>query len=313
MPNRFCAICGKEISENDPHFGMCYNCYLKEKPLFELPKRFSFNYCMDCGSYSKKEEWVSPKSIDIDLFSIINEAVNKFLLEPYLKKDNIKFSIIYDEKSYVYSSKDLLKNLDIIIKGILKGNTNIKHQETINLIINYLLCKNCTNLRGGTYYVSIIQLRVKDETQFNVIEEAFNNINKFVEKLFEKDHKQYISKVEDQKFGLDLYLSTNELMNYIIRQLRKDYHFLTKRTKKLIGRDIQRGKNLFRYKTLIKFLPIQKNDIVIINNEDFLVENITKNKILLRNKNNLKLIKDYSYFFNENIVKKDRGSLIGTR
>ncbi|MFX1316953.1 MAG: NMD3-related protein, partial [Promethearchaeota archaeon] len=229
-------------------------------------------------------------------------------------KDNIKFSIIYDEKSYVYSSKDLLKNLDIIVKGTMKGNSNIKHQETINITINYLLCKNCTNIRGGTYYVSIIQLRVKEETQFDLIEEALNNINKFVEKLFEKDHKQYISKVEDQKFGLDLYLSTTELMNYIIRQLSKEYYFLTKRTKKLIGRDVQRGKNLFRYKTLIKFLPIQKNDIIIINNEDFLVENISKKQVFLRNKNNSKLIKDYSYFFNEKFVKKkERGNLIGKR
>ena len=58
MVNRFCAICGKNLDENAPHFGMCLNCYLKEHPLFELPNRFSFKTCIDCGSYSIKEEWI---------------------------------------------------------------------------------------------------------------------------------------------------------------------------------------------------------------------------------------------------------------
>lgn len=302
MPNRFCAICGKVISDVDPHFGMCYDCYLKEKPLFDIPKRFSLNICIDCGSYSKKEVWIEPR--DNELFPTINEAIHRFLLKNYLKKGNIEFSITFDEKSYIFSSKDLLKNLDIVVNGKMKENTNLKYQETINVNLNYLLCKNCSNIRGGTYYISIIQLRVKDETQFDLIDKALNEINKYVEKLFEKDQKHYISKIEDQKFGVDLYLSSNELMNYIIKLLKVKYYFLIKGTKKLIGRDIQKGKNLYRLKTLIKFLPIQKNDIVIIENEDFLVEKITKNKVFLRNKKNSKLIKNYSYFFNEKILKK---------
>jgi len=302
MPNRFCAICGKVISDADPHFGMCYDCYLKEKPLFDLPKRFSLNICIDCGRYSKKEVWIEPR--DNELFPTINEAIHRFLLKNYLKKGNIEFSITFDEKSYIFSSKDLLKNLDIVVNGKMKENTNLKYQETINVNLNYLLCKNCSNIRGGTYYISIIQLRVKDETQFDLIDKALDEINKYAEKLFEKDKKHYISKIEDQKFGVDLYLSSNELMNYIIKLLRVKYYFLIKGTKKLIGRDIQKGKNLYRLKTLIKFLPIQKNDIVIIENEDFLVEKITKNKVFLRNKKNSKLIKNYSYFFNEKILKK---------
>lgn len=302
MPNRFCAICGKAINDSDPHFGMCQDCYLKENPLFDLPKQFSLNICIDCGSYSKKEDWI--KSTDQELFSTINEAIHRFLLKKYLKKGNIDFSITFDEKSYVFSSKDLLSNLDIIVNGKLKENPNLKYQETININLNYLLCKNCSNIRGGTYYLSIIQLRVKDENQFDLINKAINEINKYVEKLFKKDQKHYISKIEDQKLGVDLYLSSKELMNYIITLLKGKFNFLIKRTKKLVGRDIQKGKNLYRLKTLIKFLPILKNDNIIIENEDFLVDKITKNKVFLRNKKNSLIIKNYSFFFNEKFLKK---------
>ena len=64
MPNRFCAICGSELDEESPHFGMCLKCYLEEHPLFELPKSFSVNICIDCGRYSKKEVWIEPNEDD---------------------------------------------------------------------------------------------------------------------------------------------------------------------------------------------------------------------------------------------------------
>ncbi|MFX0105013.1 MAG: NMD3-related protein, partial [Candidatus Hodarchaeota archaeon] len=168
-----------------------------------------------------------------------------------------------------------------------------------------ILCKNCTNLRGGTYFLSIIHLRVKNERQFDLIKQVLEEINEYVEGIFEKDHRQYISKVEDQRYGVDLYLSTNELMNYLIKFLKTNYSFLLKRTKKLVGRDSQRGRNLYRLKTLIKFLPIKNSDIISIENQNYIVENITKNKVILRSENNTKLIKDYSFFFNEKIIKKN--------
>jgi len=303
MPNRFCAICGKNLAENEPHFGMCLNCYLKENPLFDLPNSFSFNICMDCGSFSKKDVWIEPEQNE--LFLIIKQAVQRFLLKNYLKKKNIDFSITLDENSFIFSSKDLLISLEVGIQGILINDPKIEHQQTIKIKLNHILCKNCSNLRGGTYFLSIIQLRVKDEEQFNLIQKVLDEINEYVEGLFETNHKHYISKIEEQKYGVDLYLSTNELMNYIVKFLKLNYYFLLKRTKKLVGRDSQKGKNLYRFKTLIKFLPVSINDVILVNDQNFSVENITKNKVILRSENNTKLIKDYSYFFNENIIRKN--------
>ena len=119
-----------------------------------------------------------------------------------------------------------------------------------------------------------------------------------MENIFKKDDKQYISKIEDVKLGVDLYLSTNELMKHIVSQLKSKYNFILKRTKKLVGRDTQKGRNLYRLKTLIKFLPIKKNDCIFINKSKYFVENITKNRVLLRDENHVKLIKNF-YFFDD--------------
>jgi len=302
MPNRFCAICGKKLVQDDPHFGMCLKCFLKEHPLFKLPDRLSINICLDCGSYSKKDIWIEP--LDNELFSIIKEAVQRFLLKSFLKKNNIDFSFAVNENSFIFSSKDLLVSLEVEIIGVLKEDSNIKHKQIISINLNHILCKNCSNLRGGTYFIAIIQLRVKDEEQFGLIKEVLDEVNDYVENLFEKNHKQYISKIENQKFGVDLYLSTNELMNYLIKFLKSKYYFLLKRTKKLVGRDSQKGRNLYRLKALIKFLPVRIKDVIFIGDQNYYVENITKNKVILRGENNTKLIKDYTYFFNEKIIKK---------
>lgn len=299
MSHRFCAICGKDIDDSAPHFGMCIICYLKEHPLFELPGKFTIKVCIDCGNYTIKDKWI--ESQENEIFLIIENAVRNFLLKPYSKESKIKFSISFDKNSFVYSSKDMLKSVILVIDGMLMDNVAIKHQKKIKVNLEYDLCKNCSNIRGGTYYVSIIQLRVKDETYFNLIAVALEEIHNYVEKLFEKDPRQYITKVEDQKYGVDLYLSTNELMNYIIKYLRTNYHFILKRSKKLVGRDTQKGRNLYRFKSLIKFLPIHKNDAVFIEKKKYIVDSISKSKVVLKDHQGDKLIKEYSYFFNDKI------------
>ena len=89
MVHRFCAICGKSLDKNAPHFGMCLDCFLKENDLFELPEKFTFRTCIDCGSYAIKEEWFNPEYNEI--FSIIEEVLNRFLLKPLSKKKILTF------------------------------------------------------------------------------------------------------------------------------------------------------------------------------------------------------------------------------
>ncbi|MFX1588839.1 MAG: NMD3-related protein [Promethearchaeota archaeon] len=303
MPQRFCAICGKNLTENDPHFGLCLDCYLKENPLFEISSSFTLNICPDCGKYSKKDEWFETNGED--LFFTIEVAIRKFLLKNYLKQDTIDFKFIYDENSFQYSSKDLLSSFNLAIKGKLKENFKYSHEQIIKVNLNYELCRNCVNMRGGTYFLSIIQLRVNDETQFDLIKEVLEDIQNYAEKLFEGDEKNYISKIQNEKYGVDIYLSTNELMNHLISHLKSNYHFVLKRSKKLIGRDIQKGKNIYRLKALIKLLPIHKNDIILIGNQEFRVEAITKNKVILRREDNSKLTKDFTYIFNQKIIIKN--------
>jgi len=297
MPHRFCAICGKEINENAPHFGMCTACYLKENPLFELPKKFDLRICLDCYRYSIKEIWIKPGNSDF--LAVIKEATHELLLNPLNKNQKLTFSIEIDQNSLIFSSKDLITALEMKIKGSIRDNSLIFNEYILKLLIRYELCNNCLNVRSGSYFTSILQLRVKNPSYFDFLKNVIDEINNFIKEEFNEDDKQYVSKMVDQKNGVDMYLSTIELMNHIISHLKPKYNYILKRSKKLVGRDRQKGKGIYRLKALMKFLPIKKNDIVKIKNEEFVVEQILKNDVLLKNKKGEKLNKSFEYFFND--------------
>ena len=301
MPKRFCAICGKDIDETAPHFGMCLNCYLKENPLFTLPNHFDLKICNYCGKFNKKDTWIQPDSYEP--LDIIEEALDKLLLKQIKNAQNIQFKIIPIEESFTYSSKDLLISLDLKVLGELIEDHSTYNEQELSVKVNYELCKNCTNLKGGTFFTSILQLRLEGE-RLKFLENVINDLNNLVEKLFERDEKQYISDIIKQKNGFDLYLSTNELLNHIISYMKSNYQFGLKRTKKLVGRNHQRGKNIYRLKAVIRFLPFIKSDDIDINGEIYYVEQIKRKSVILRDKVERRIIKGYDYFFNEKIIVK---------
>ncbi len=299
MPNRFCAICGETLDENAPTFNMCLKCYLKEHPLFTLPGEFHLIICPDCGNYAKQKDWNETNESDIIL--ITEEAIYNYLLIPLMKKNALEFNLTLDENSVFYNSKNMIETIEFEIEGCQKKNKSMFYKQPIKIILNHELCENCSNLRSGTHFTSIMQLRVMDESQFNLLNDIIQEIQFFTEKEFNKDPKQYISKMEDKKYGVDLLLSTNELMNHLISYLKGQHNFLLKRTKKLVGRDSKQGKNIYRLTSLVKFLPVSKGDRVISENgEEYLVTDITKKRILLKNTSGAKLFLDYEEFFKLN-------------
>jgi nonsense-mediated mRNA decay protein 3 len=307
MPGRFCALCGKSIDDNAPHFSLCLECYLKENPLFILPEKLHIKVCLDCGQYSRKEEWHDSNQEDI--FKVVEDAGHEFLLKEHEKMGKLAFSLKFDEDSYEFSSRDLLKAANLRVYGELKENNDKHYEQVIRITIEYDLCKNCSNIRTGSFFISILQLRVNSEEHMKLIEDAFIFIENFSKKEKEKEPKNYIAKVDEQKYGIDIYLSSNELLNHLISHLKTQYHFALTRSKKLVGRDIQKGKNIYRLKALIRFLPFKKGDRIILRENEYIIENISKKKVVFRNDKNQRYVEDYSFFFSESlkiILENDR-------
>ncbi len=305
MPRRFCAVCGKPLDSSAPHFSLCRDCFSSENPLFHFPEAFSLKACRDCGNYSVNEKWFS--SSELDLFKIVQEAITNALIKPDRSINKIQFQFHIDNDKTAYDSEGRVESLEIELRGRPVDGSLKEYSESIKVLISYDYCQNCLQLKSGIRFLSILQLRVINEDFIDSLGPIVSKIHEFVEEQFLRDPKQYITKLEDQKYGIDLFLSTNELMNHIISFLKNKEHFLLKRSKKLIGRDIQKGKNIYRLKTLLKFLPVKKNDKILFINSEYYVEQILRNKVILRDEKNKKTSVSFSNLFK----KKNKLKILG--
>ncbi|MFW9949479.1 MAG: hypothetical protein ACFFKA_05075 [Candidatus Thorarchaeota archaeon] len=67
---------------------------------------------------------------------------------------------------------------------------------------------------------------------------------------------------------------------------------------------MDKGRNTYRLKSLVKFLPFNKSNWIMLNDEKYFVDNITNKMVILRDQNNLRIVKDYNYFFDEKVSLK---------
>jgi len=301
-PTRFCSICGKEFSTNEKIYDKftCLRCYLKNKPLFLFQDIFYLNICLECGSFSKDSKvkvWLTPSTENI--LEIVKSAINYYLLEPYGKKENIEFKLIILEEKISPNAK-IIEDIYLMITGVHIYDENLIYTQEIKVKLKYGHCDNCISIKQKKIN-AIIQLRVIFDEQHNLIEIAKEKIKNYIDNVSKKDSTEYITKIEYVKNGVDIFLSTQNQTNKIIRLLKPEYNFLIKSSKKLMSRDVQRGKNIYRIKTLIKFLPIEKEDEVITKNIKYIVDKIGKNKVYLIDTLGNRIIKNYQFFFSKKV------------
>lgn len=98
----------------------------------------------------------------------------------------------------------------------------------------YILCKD-------KYYEGIIQLRPYNETALL-----------YIKKNAEKDNVT-ISRIEEQKNGIDIYLSSQRFVRNIAQKIKRQFRSEVKISKSIVTRDRLKSRDLYRATALIKF------------------------------------------------------------
>ena len=118
---------------------------------------------------------------------------------------------------------------------------------------------------NNQYFEGILQLR-------NPSQEIID----FIESKLKKHEKFSISKIVEQKEGLDLYVSDKRYMQRLAQELQKQFGGLIKTSPQLFSRNKQTSKDIFRVNTCIRFYDFSKNDVVRITNKYVRITNIRK-------------------------------------
>ncbi len=204
-----CIKCG--VSDKEKKFieVFCIDCY--EFPI-KKPKPIEIVKCKRCERFRIRGEWK-----DIEW-----EEVKEFLA------NRIKADFEWAE----IKVKDK--------KAIL--HFNIGGEETTRAIrydvnVKIGMCEDCSKM-SGNYFEAIIQLRGNSY-----------KVDKVGEKLFKHIHRRgaFVSKVDELKEGIDLYVSSSK----IAFELIKEFGYSYKISRKLHG--LKQGKRIYRTTFALRF------------------------------------------------------------
>ena len=272
----FCVDCGndKEIFRD----GSCFDCYLKNHEFTKGPSIFDLPHCVHCDSYKYKNLWY-PESFDDILTRYIKQ---QFSISPELKQ--ISFSISCDDAK--------IKTCSVAITGVIEGhNVTETHQLTVRM--KNTVCDVCSKQFGG-YHEAIIQIRSGKK---KMSEETLGEIDRFIgEQLFllqQKNKALFVTDVGQESGGIDFFLSDKQAAFTLVKKAHEQFGGNITTSSKNVG--MKDGKQLYRDTYLLRFLPVEKGDVIKIDSSFMFVVKVSKNKVHVYDlKKDILLIRDAS-------------------
>ena len=277
---KFCAKCGRALTNESNNYNnyLCTDCNSQIVPNYVIPEKFTLRNCNNCGAYSLKTKdqeynWQYKSSaIDDSVF------LKKILKENFFLKFDKKFNV---KSEFSFENPDLFERIDIITNVIIKSKDKPEVQEEILIKLREISCPYCARRRGGRFD-AIVQIRIQHQKDEKKIEEILADCLKIEESENFRRLSNFISKIDNVTNGFDLKVSTNAMARVFIARLRKKYHFEIKISKKLIGVDSEKGSDLYRLSTLLRLIPVDKNDLILFEGIKYYVKSISKNRISLQ-------------------------------
>ena len=214
-----CPSCGRTESPQLKFIqSFCEQCHFQHHKLYDAPPLLDVEQCQKCRKARLSGEWKA--------FS--NDELKKWLVGKIKTPFKIKSSGLRLQETLSEEGKrnyDAYLDVEFEAEGI-----TVKRIIPIRIRISQTQCRECS-LRSGGYFEAIIQLRGDREK----IEKLANRIARRVER-----EKGFVSKTEEKKEGLDMYISSKQSAHEALGWLKA--HYNTSRT--LAGR--KEGKELYR-------------------------------------------------------------------
>lgn len=215
--SKFCPRCGEET---DRLYGdkkkLCAECYPDKHDLLDIPDVVNIEICSVCGRMKKSGEW-------LEEYSMIDQLSAKFA---DFNEEGVEMQLQYWEED-----EDLLVRVHAR-KGEIEDSydTEVRYEKT--------QCKNCSKFSSGFFKVKI-QLRGDIE-----LEPVANSIMDHAAEITNQDRGKFLSNVERNDHGYDIFLSTEPMAKQILSRLRDRYDPDIKRSYELMGEE--NGEEVYR-------------------------------------------------------------------
>jgi len=263
----FCIECGKSLEKDEIINGLCIDCYRKFYSLFDV-KDTDIDICRKCFSFRHRDKWITVKTSDL------TEVVRQILKvkSPFLTEKHGKVEISFENIEFERKTVEDTVTAVVKVVGIGKPIPKVpvyKEVKNLKLNLHFTLCQKCSKLKRE-YFEAIIQLRGESEHVDKALNITLNIINSIFNKR-KMNGKAFITKIKKTRGGTDIYFGSNRIARMVAYHLRDELGAKVVETRKIVSKDRQTSKNVYRQTFSVRLLPFKKGDILEIKGVAFLV------------------------------------------
>lgn len=250
-----CVLCGKREAV---YRGMCSDC-ASENIKVEFPSKIEFKECPKCGAVKAGNKWE---------YRVQEESIVK----------NISAGIKLPDRTFSLASVSAtpVNDQESLIKAEITSDEGFAFTRTSQIFVRRTQesCPACDR-KSGSYYEAIIQIRFEVQGNTDFMPELIRQLEMLPDR---NDPNQFISRYEQKREGLDIYLGSRKLGEKMIRYLSTAYPGTQKTSSKLAGR--KEGKEVYRFTFLYRIFNPEPGTIIQFNNRILCVRKLDGDRIM---------------------------------
>ncbi len=260
-----CVKCGLKEAISG---GLCEECIWETVEL-KKPSVVSKTVCPKCGSMMVGNYWAHREPEDAWVKHLQKEfSVNEpFEIDSY---SGLTFNNIEDRVT-----------ISVFIKLLLDGKEYGPREYTdeFDYRRNFISCPTCNKVTGS-YYEAKVQIRGFSEKMSPELEVLAKNLVSMVEKHHERDPNSFVSRVDNMKEGIDVYLGKKKDGDTFAHDTVAKSVCQLVVSNSLAG--IKDGKQFFRFTYRIRVLDLREGAIIYIDKEKYIYLGKTSSGVWVR-------------------------------
>jgi NMD protein affecting ribosome stability and mRNA decay len=258
---------------------LCINCYRASGAPAEIPSQIVLRRCIECHSYSLKGPdqefpWVFQLEDENDM-DFMTRILLDALFSKLEKKNLNQYDLFFKPDFSLQNIKDIEVKLRI-------STSDGKDSQIDSMVLKYkeIHCPHCAKIHGGRFD-SVLQLRYYPNTKTKIFDQILHECELINQEERVNNPANFVSKIENTQNGVDLKLSTLIMLKKMVNRLKNTFNFTIKHSRKLMGRDSRDGSDLYRHYILLKNIPFEPSDRILMENEEYIVRKIQNKRITL--------------------------------
>ncbi len=250
-----CPECGAPTSEGE----LCDECYADGLDVAALSDEIEVRVCSKCGSYVRDGGWTSHGEPLPDDELAVAAVKDELGVHVEAREPRVEVS--------VESRDPNVLRLGVETVAYVRGY-RVEDERRVRVVLRRETCPTCAKRSGG-YYESVVQIRAegRDPTEEET-ERALEHAYEVAGRDY-GDRDTFVTKTEEVRGGLDIYMSTSNAGMQIARRMTEEYGGGYDDTATLVGE--KDGEELYRVTYAVSLPEFVPGDVVSTDGTALLV------------------------------------------